>query len=295
MGNCCVAGASSDKATFKWSMDNFSSLLDKGETWTYSRVFKIMGHNWYLKLNPMDRKSCDEECVSLRLELSQTSVKPNTTVEACFTLIIYDQSYGKHSEHDLRHTFQTASTSSGKSCMIKLAALKSSSGFLVTTASLASISLKLVTTKAEATSQKLYVKNTSTLSETKGAYIWCIADFFGMKNKEYSPEFTAGGYKWSINLDKEENHISLYLKKMINDLPEDYGVLVEFILSIKKQEGRKHLKYKGRNEFSNNARIWGWKNVVSMEDLQDSSNGYLIKTKCCIEAEVTIVGSSRMK
>jgi hypothetical protein len=32
-----------------------------------------------------------------------------------------------------------------------------------------------------------------------------------------------------------------------------------------------------------------------MEDMQDSSNGYLIKTKCYIEAEVKIIGSSRMK
>jgi len=34
-------------ATFKWSIDNFSSFLDKGEGWTNSRVFKIMGHDWY--------------------------------------------------------------------------------------------------------------------------------------------------------------------------------------------------------------------------------------------------------
>jgi hypothetical protein len=48
----CVADTlacspASDKATFKWSIDNFSSLLDKGEGWINSRVFKIMGHDWY--------------------------------------------------------------------------------------------------------------------------------------------------------------------------------------------------------------------------------------------------------
>jgi len=47
----------------------------------------------------MDRNSCDEECVSLRLQLSQTSVEPNTIVDASFRLIIYDQLYGKDSEH----------------------------------------------------------------------------------------------------------------------------------------------------------------------------------------------------
>ncbi|CAD6258369.1 unnamed protein product [Miscanthus lutarioriparius] len=296
MGNCCVAGASSDMATFKWSIDNFSSLLDKGEGWTNSRVFKIMGHAWHLKLNPMDRNSCDEECVSLRLQLSKTSVEPNTIVDASFRLIIYDQLYGKDSEHHVSHTFQTASTSSGKSCMIKLAALKNSSGFLVNNNCVFGVKfIKVVTTKAKTTSEKLFVKNASTLPEAKAAYTWCIADFFGMENPGYSPEFTAGGYKWSIRLDKEENHISLYLKKMINDLPEDSAVLVEFTLSIKNQEGGKHLKKKGLTQFSNNDPTWGWEKVVSMEDIQDSSNGYLIKTKCCIEAEVTTVGSSKMK
>lgn len=53
----------------------------------------------YLKLNPRDKKSGDDkEYVSLRLELASSSVKPGTVVQASFKLLIYDQSYGKHSE-----------------------------------------------------------------------------------------------------------------------------------------------------------------------------------------------------
>ncbi|KAL6883779.1 hypothetical protein ACP4OV_011193 [Aristida adscensionis] len=95
-------GERSQQTTFKWSIDGFSSLLDKGEGWTYSRVFQIMGHNWYLKLNPRDKKSGDEkEYVSLLLDLAQTSVKSDTIVKASFKLLIYDQSYGKHCEHQV--------------------------------------------------------------------------------------------------------------------------------------------------------------------------------------------------
>jgi hypothetical protein len=47
----------------------------------------------------MDRNSDGEECVSLRLVRSKASVEPNTIVDTSFRLIIYDQSYGKHSEH----------------------------------------------------------------------------------------------------------------------------------------------------------------------------------------------------
>ncbi|KAG0528672.1 hypothetical protein BDA96_05G032000 [Sorghum bicolor] len=244
----------------------------------------------------MDRNSDGEECVSLRLVRSKASVEPNTIVDTSFRLIIYDQSYGKHSEHHVSHTFHTASTSSGKSCMIRLAKLKNSSGFVINDNCVFGVKfIKVVTTKAKTASEKFYVKNASTLPEVKDAYTWCIADFFGMENEGYSPEFTAGGYKWSIYLNKEENHISLYLEKMINDLPEDYAVLVEYTLSIKNQEGGKHFITKGRTQFSNNYPTWGFEKVVSMEDIQDSSNGYLVKTKCCIEAEVKIIGSSRMK
>lgn len=48
-----------------------------------------------------------------------------------------------------------------------------------------------------------------------------------------------------------------------------------------------------RRQFSNKASGWGWKKFISLEDFKDASKGYLIKGKCCIEAEVAIVGSSK--
>jgi hypothetical protein len=47
----------------------------------------------------MVKGSGKEEYVSLNLELSQDSVKPNTIIEASFVFMIYDQSYGKHMKH----------------------------------------------------------------------------------------------------------------------------------------------------------------------------------------------------
>jgi hypothetical protein len=32
-----------------------------------------------------------------------------------------------------------------------------------------------------------------------------------------------------------------------------------------------------------------------MEDFKDPSNGYLVKTKCCIEVQVAVIGTSRME
>jgi hypothetical protein len=56
----------------------------------------------YLQLNLKDRKRGDKrDYVSLMLELSKTSdLKSEIVVEASFKLLIYDQAYGKHREHE---------------------------------------------------------------------------------------------------------------------------------------------------------------------------------------------------
>ncbi|XP_062205038.1 uncharacterized protein LOC133907053 [Phragmites australis] len=303
-----VTSSSPALKTFKWTIDGFSSLLDKGEGETQSRVFEIMGYNWCLKLNPRDRKSDDDdqEYVSLRLELLGTSVsdvKPDTIVEASFKFLIYDRLYGKHVEHQVSHNFQTASTSSGISYMIPLTSPKEPSSGSVDSISCVVFGVeftKVVTYKANTVSETLFVQKMNTLNEAT-TYTWDIEDFFALKSPGFSPEFEAGGYKWSIRiypsgLDNYGNHISLFLDmKAPNEFPEKDGILVEFTLSVKDQETGKHWKGTGRSQFSKTACVYGWIKFMTLEDFKDSSNGYLVKTKCCIEAEVTIVGSSKME
>ncbi|KAG0544986.1 hypothetical protein BDA96_02G323000 [Sorghum bicolor] len=90
------------------------------------------------------------------------------------------------------------------------------------------------------------------------------------------------------------NHVSLFLKmKKTNDVPKDSGNLVEITLSIKDQENSKHKKLPGRCQFSNQYPYWGWNKFISLENFKDTSKGYLIKGKCCVEAEVAINGSSK--
>ena len=113
-------------------IDGFSSLLDKGNGWTYSSAFQIRGLNWYnhhmllfhfsysnrehamskfhslvsldlfrryLRLNPMVTKiGGKEEYVSLNLMLAQPSIISGMVVEASFKFLMYDQLYGKHHE-----------------------------------------------------------------------------------------------------------------------------------------------------------------------------------------------------
>ncbi|CAN6168156.1 unnamed protein product [Urochloa humidicola] len=305
MGNACITGAGrsnvislpSEQTTFNWTIDGFSSLLDKGAGWTYSRVFEIMGMKWYLKLNPMVKKS-GKEYVSLRLELAQSSVKPNTIVEASFMFLIYDQSYGKHKKHQvITHSFQTASTSSGTSHMIALNKLKKlSSRFLVKNSCIFGIEfIKVATVKANTTSETLFVQKMNILNEAK-VHTWEIEDFFALKNPDHSPEFEVGGYTWFISMRPscDGNHLTMFLKMKKSDLlSKDSANLVEVTLSIKNQESDKHKKLTGRFQFSNSSPSWGWTKFITLEDFKDTSKGYLVKGKCCIEAKVAIFGSSK--
>ncbi|PNT67552.1 probable inactive serine/threonine-protein kinase fnkC [Brachypodium distachyon] len=292
------------QTTFKWRINGFSSLLDKDEGLTYSRVFEITGLNWYLKLNPRDRKSGDKnEYVSLKLELARACVRSSTVVEASFKFLIYDQAYGKHQEHLVRHNFQTASTSSGTSCMIPLTTLnKHSSGFLMGDSCVFGVEfIKVATTKANDTSETLFVQKANNTFSDPEVYTWNIEDFFALKSMDNSPEFEIGGHKWSIIIypsgaANNGNYLSLYLEaKMLDTLHQNSANLVELSICVKDQETGKHRKLTGRCQFSKKSTKWGWDKFISLENFKDSSNGYLVKTKCCIEVEVAIVGSSKME
>ncbi|CAN6218866.1 unnamed protein product [Urochloa humidicola] len=255
-----------------------------------------MGLEWYLVLNPRDRKTNDaKEHISLKLGLSQSSVKLDTIIEASFKFLIYDQCYGKHVEQLVNHSFQTASTKSGTSCMMPLETLKTS-GFLVNNSCTFGIEfIEVATVKINAALETLFVKNKNFINTAK-VHIWEIEDYFALKNPSYSPEFEVTGYRWYIDMypTSDGKHLSLFLNmKNPNDLPKDSGKLVDYTLSIKDLENGKDFKRIGRAQFSDKGSGWGWSKFISLEDFKDASKGYLIKGKCCVEAEVAIVGSSK--
>ena len=73
---------------------------------------------------------------------------------------------------------------------------KQSSGFLVNNNFVFGVEfIKVTTSKANKTSETLFVQKTS-ISNAPKTYTWDIEDFFALKNPDYSPEFEVGGYKW---------------------------------------------------------------------------------------------------
>lgn len=308
VGRGAASSEMEEKSSFIWQIDGFSSLLDKQEGWTNSGYFKIKDLNWYLQLNLKDRKSGDErEYVSLILVLSKTSgLEPDTIVEASFKLLIYDQAYGRHSEHEFSHRFQTteSSRSSGISCMILVDTLKEpSSGFIVGDSCVFGVELiKLTTAKVKDGSVTLHVQKRNGFCSAREAYTWVIDDFLSLKGRCYSPEFEIGGHKWYLTMypsgtgidgDKEILSLYLHMAKPNGDASlQNSGVLVEVSLSIKDKVTSNRKTMTGRCQLqATEGEGWGWSNFMATKSVKD---WYLVKGSCLIEADVAILGSSKM-
>jgi hypothetical protein len=94
------------------------------------------------------------------------------------------------------HSFQTASTGSGISCMVSLRKLKKrSSGFLISNNCEFGVEFtKIITSKANMMSETLFVQKKSIFNEAN-IYTWDIENCV-LKDTSYSPEFEVGEYKW---------------------------------------------------------------------------------------------------
>ncbi|XP_066386974.1 uncharacterized protein [Miscanthus floridulus] len=306
-GRAAASSEMEEKSSFTWRIDGFSSLLDKQKGWTNSGYFEMKELKWYLQLNLKDRKSRDErDYVSLVLVLSKTSdLKPDTIVEASFKLLIYGQAYGRHSEHEFSHQFQTtqSSRSSGISCMILVETLKEpSSGFIVGDSCVFGVELiKLTTAKAKHSSGTLHVQKINGFS-AREAYTWAIDDFLTLKGRCYSPEFEIGGRKWYLTMypsgiDGNEEFLSLYLHMAKPDGDaslQNSGVVVEVSLSIKDKVTSNRNTKTGRCQFqaTEDCDGWGWAKFMATKSVKD---WYLVKGSCLIEADVAIAGSSKME
>ncbi|KAJ1274178.1 hypothetical protein BS78_05G043000 [Paspalum vaginatum] len=283
-----VPAAASPMSSFKWRIDGISSLLEKQKEWTNSRYFEIKGLKWYLQLNLKDRKCGDErDYVSLVLVLSKTSdLNPDIIAEASLKLLIYDQAYGKHMEHEFSHHFQTEENrrSSGVPCMVLVEKLKEpSSGFIIGDSCIFGVELiKLTTAKAKAT----HSPGTVRVQKTNGfrareAYTRVIDDLLALKGRCYSPEFEIGGRKY----DGKGEFLSLYLHMAKTDSSslQSSGVLVELSLSIKGKVPRgSRCEFLATEEEGDG---WGWAKFMAVRSVKD---WYLVNGSCLIEADVAI-------
>ncbi|KAJ4784347.1 TRAF-like family protein [Rhynchospora pubera] len=293
--SCFGVPGQSGRNLFTWKIDGFTSLLEKGEGST-NTPFDMEGIRWQLSLNPQDKKSADPSSkhVSVGISVSPFSLRPSYMLQARFRIFIYDQKYGRHSIREVGHTYQTTCRTMEVSCMVPLQKLENPSfGFLVNNT--IAVGVELINLKKVACNG---IERSTFIPKNiiSGSHSWYIDDFSQLKKPTaYSEPFEIGGYTWRLKLQPEgklnKNYVSMYLeldKSRSQHLPSD-GVLVEFVLSIKKQAARAY-RGKSRFIFSTKATGWGYAEFIKIEEFLDPTNGYLIKGTCTFEAKVNIFG-----
>ncbi|XP_078149517.1 uncharacterized protein LOC144544853 [Carex rostrata] len=303
------------KHVFIWKIDGFKSLLEQGKGST-NTSFEMLGICWCLAVYPMDRMSgaTDSE-KHMSLQLRARRLHPSYMLETKVKFFIHDQRHGKHIEREVSHTYLTTSERSKVPCMIPLKTLKNPSlGFLLNDSIAVGVELiEIKKVPCNGVERVCFIQK----NKSSGSYSWYIEDFSQLSRPfALSKPFMIGGYTWRIRLDPEgkysnKNYISLYLElehKSVSQLPPSSGVMVETVLSIKRQsQGVLGNDPHGtqtvdpfqeklivvRCNFTPSFTSWGISEFLRLEDFKAPSNGYLIKGTCTIEASVCVLGSEK--
>ncbi|KAK2405822.1 TRAF family protein [Trifolium repens] len=122
--------------------------------------------------------------------------------------------------------------------------------------------------------------------------------------KYESNEFQVGGHKWKLILYPSGNpksngkgHVSLYLAIAdTKNLIDGWEVNVNFKLFVFDQKNNNYLTIQDGDgtvrKFHEMKTEWGFEQLISLEALFDSSQGYLVKDSCVFGAEVFVIGHS---
>ncbi|WOL06820.1 putative inactive serine/threonine-protein kinase fnkC isoform X1 [Canna indica] len=278
---------------FKWMIESFCILQDQGAVTHISGNFNACGFTWRLQLEPNSSEEDGEKSVSLCLFHVETS--SNSVVKAIYKLLIYDQLLGQHVEKEGEDYFHNTSRY-GLCCKVPLKKFNNpKSGLLVNDRCIFGVEVQ------EAFACKLesegVVECLSMQKEiTPTIYTWMIKDFSKLNSKMVSESFTAGNYKWRMelfpNVDSYKNFLAIFLElENPAALSSKTRVYAEFSICLMNPIDCNHKKLTARNQFSSDNRDWGWSKFLRWEDVQDPSKGFLRNDTCIIQASVAILGA----
>ncbi|KAK1409857.1 hypothetical protein QVD17_36386 [Tagetes erecta] len=125
-------------------------------------------------------------------------------------------------------------------------------------------------------------------------FTWTIENFSHQTNKKiYSDVFVVGGYKWCVLIYPKGNnvdHLSVYLDVAdSSSLPYGWSKYAQFTLALVNQIHNKFtIKKDTQHQFNSKESDWGFASFITLSDLHDPKNGYLINDTCIIEADVAV-------
>ncbi|MED6113241.1 hypothetical protein PIB30_068985 [Stylosanthes scabra] len=132
-------------------------------------------------------------------------------------------------------------------------------------------------------------------------YTWTIKNFSKLKcEKLYSETFFTGNRPWRIRIHpkgKKGKHLSIYLS--VGDhanFPADWSITATFELSLINQlDSDDTITHEGEHTYKKNSCgmicAYGFPSFVSLAEFRDPDEGFLVKDRCIIVAEVSVENS----
>ncbi|GAB2264010.1 hypothetical protein Droror1_Dr00026144 [Drosera rotundifolia] len=255
-----------------------------------STEFNVGGRTWILCIYPTGNKGDGGHGhLSIYLKL-EDELEDGDDVMATFRFFIYDQKRDNYLViQDLKDKrFYSWKAEWGISKALELCIFNdASNGFLVNDRCVFGAEVLVFNEEKKLGDLSMVQKKSNRL------YKWKIEQFCKQNDKFLSSNFTLDGHSWSLCLRPHGtsfgtgNFISVFLH--LNDAPQFGGgkkILAEYELCIKDQVGQKDLKRPGTSWFSSSETSWGFRSMLALDEVKNSSNGYLKNDTLMIEVHI---------
>ncbi|XP_050211200.1 uncharacterized protein LOC126661397 [Mercurialis annua] len=281
--------------TFK--IENFSLLCDAKTECFQSADFEVGGYKWLLSVYPGgNKKKNGNGYISLYLVLSKSNkLTFNQEVNVYFKLFVYDcirDSYWTVQDEKVRR-FHGIKREWGFDKLVSVTDFKNESkGYLLDDCCTFGAEIFVIEngSKGECLSM---VKNPANKT-----YTWTIHKFSELTSLDNESEaFAIGGSNWTITVypkgDLREIGKSLSINLNLKDhstFEQGRKLYTEFVFRVKNQLNGKHPEKRGYCMFESSAApSWGFSNVMSLNDLNDKTKGFIHNNTLIVEVEIEVM------
>ncbi|XP_027183332.1 uncharacterized protein LOC113781574 [Coffea eugenioides] len=282
-------------------IDSFSLLLkilEKSDAKSYdSMTFEACGYKWKLSLYPNgDQKRNAKGFISLYLRIEETNALPvGWEINLNCTFFVLDQIQEKYlTIQDVcgkfRHLY-ALKKDTGLPRLMQLDVFKDEeNGYLVQDKCVFGVEVSVNSYKGRGEYLAMPVKPSS------ATYTWKIVDYSKSDEPRLSDAFTRQDFKWRLIMllprgtkRDEAKYLSLYLNSL--DSKITLSVYAEFKLRVKHQQNGKDIEQTADHLFTSMQSYRGFGAFQSLNDIADTSKGFLVNDTLIVELEFVRISS----
>ncbi|KAL3497995.1 hypothetical protein ACH5RR_040727 [Cinchona calisaya] len=280
-------------------IDSFSFLLEileKTKARLYnSAIFKASGYKWKLSLYPNgDPKRDGKGYMSIYASIEETSALPRGwEINANIKFFVYDQIRDEYLifQGNFGNTIRLHEMKKewGIDQLLDLNIFRdATNGYLFNDKCV--FGVEILANRCTGRGECLALPE-----KICSNYTWKVVKYSKCQKVHYSDAFVLGNFNWKLRLYPKGDHrqegrsLSLFLQSAnTKTAPRVY---VEYKICIKNRMNGKDFERAASRLFSPSQDAWGWPTFVSLNDINDSSKGFLANDTLIFQVEITRIST----